>query len=282
MAPLEDLAVLTLAVNLPGPVAASRLREFGARVMKVEPPDGDPLARVRPDWYAALHEGQQVERLDLKADAGRERIYELLGQSDLFLTSLRPAALARLGLSWTELHARYSQLAQVAIVGEPSPNENRPGHDLTYQARWGLIAPPQLPRTLIADLAGAQEAVTAAIALLLRRERGLGVAYEEVSLAEAARRFAEPLQQGMTVPGGRLGGGFPGYNVYQCKQGWVAVAALEPHFWQRLQSELQVSDATQASLEDAFCTRTAAEWEQWAARRDLPVAAVCDVARQDT
>ena len=70
-----------------------------------------------------------------------------------------------------------------------------------------------------ADIAGAQEVVTTALTLLLARERGNPSGYAEVSLADAAEPFAEPLRQGLTTPGGPLGGGLPGYNLYETKDG---------------------------------------------------------------
>lgn len=274
MKPLESLCVLTLAVNLPGPLAAARLRQFGAAVVKVEPPDGDPLEGVSPDWYRALHDGQQVVRLDLKDAAGRARLGPLLDRADLLITATRPAALARLGLAWEDLHPRHPRLCRVAIVGHPAPHEDLPGHDLTYQARAGLVTPPHLPRTCLADLAGAQEVVSAALGLLLARERGRGVGEVRVSLAEAADRFAEPLRQGLTAPGGVLGGGFPGYRLYRAREGWVALAALEPRFRQRLAEGLGLSELDPNQLQEVLSGRTALEWEAWGARRDVPLVAV--------
>ena len=58
--PLRGTQVLTLAVNVPGPAATARLCKLGATVIKVEPPEGDPLAQANPDWYEALVSGQQV------------------------------------------------------------------------------------------------------------------------------------------------------------------------------------------------------------------------------
>lgn len=268
------MQVLTLAVNVPGPVAAARLRGLGATVVKVEPPERDPLARANRDWYEALVAGQKVIRLNLKETEDRARLDELLGESDLLLTATRPAALARLGLGWPELHARYPRLSQTAIVGYPAPEDNVPGHDLTYLAGLGLLTPPELPRTLLADLAGAERAVSASLALLLGRELGLGTGYVQVPLAEAAAFFAEPLRYGITAPGGELGGGLPGYNLYRAREGWISVAALEPHFWQRLLDELGLQTANREELASAFLSRTAEEWQSWAAERDLPIAAV--------
>lgn len=272
--PLRKMQVLTLAVNVPGPAAAARLRGLGATVVKVEPPGGDPLAQANPDWYEALASGQQVVRLNLKETDDLDRLDELLEASDLLLTATRPAALERLGLGWTELHARYPRLSQTAIVGYPAPKDDVPGHDLTYLAGFGLLDPPDMPRTLLADLAGAERAVSASLALLLGRELGWGAGYAQVPLAEAAEFFAEPLRYGITAPGGELGGGLPNYNLYRTREGWLAVAALEPHFWQKLLDELDLETVNREDLENIFLTRTAEDWETWASERDLPLAAV--------
>jgi alpha-methylacyl-CoA racemase len=248
--------VVSLAINVPGPVAAGRLRELGAHVTKVEPPEGDPLAQSAPEWYRELA-GADIVHLDLKGN-GRERFDELLGEADLLLTAQRPSALARLGLAWRELHERFPRLSQVAIVGER--DSERPGHDLTYLARRGVVSPPQLPRTLAADLLGAELAVTAAVGALLSREP----TYVEVALADAAELLAQPLRHGLTRPGGILGGGFPGYGFYETSDGWIAVAALEPRFWERL-------DELGENLGTVFRTRTSEEWEAWASERDVPL-----------
>jgi alpha-methylacyl-CoA racemase len=271
---LSGLKIVSLAINLPGPFAAGRLRDLGAIVTKVEPPDGDPLARGCADWYRALHESVTVVRLDLKVSADRERLNPLLADADLLLTSSRPAALERLGLSWKELHSQFPRLCQVAIIGHAPPDENQPGHDLTYQATLGLVAPPDMPRALIADLGGAEEAVSMAVSLLLSRERHGTAEFAQVSLAEAAARFALPHQHGLTRTAGLLGGGWPGYNLYRSMDGWVAVAALEPHFAERLKVELAIETFSNEALAAAFARRTAAEWEAWGTKHDLPIVAV--------
>jgi alpha-methylacyl-CoA racemase len=274
--PLQHIRVVTLAVNLPGPLAVADLRELGATVVKIEPPDGDPLAQIRPDWYCALHEGCEILCLNLKGSQDRARLEEELRHADLLVTATRPAALHRLGLAWADLHPRYPRLCQVAIVGYPRPHEEIAGHDLTYQAHFGLLEPPRLPRTMIADLAGAQNVVRAALALLLARERGQGANYALVSLAQAAEHFAQPLRQGLTATGGILGGSLPGYNLYRTRDGWIALAALEPHFWRKLTMELALTAPDHAQLQAVFLTRTALEWEAWGRQVDLPLAAVRD------
>jgi alpha-methylacyl-CoA racemase len=274
---LDGFRVVTLAPNVPGPVAAARLRALGAEVVKVEPPAGDPLAHYSPAWYRELAAGQRVVALDLKEPGDRERLDALLAGADLLLTSMRPAALARLSLDRAALHPRYPRLCQVAILGHAPPDAGRAGHDLTYQAAAGLVAPPGLPRTLVADMAAAERTVSAALALLLARERGGEAGYAEVAAADVAEAHAAPLRHGLTAPGGLLGGAHHAYRLYEAADGWIAVAALEPHFLRRLEAELGVPGAGAPELERAFRARTASAWEAWAAERDLPIAAVARV-----
>lgn len=269
---LDGIRVINLSVNLPGPAAARRLARMGAVVVKVEPPGGDPMAAYHDGWYREMAAGQTVVTIDLKAADGRNRLLALLAEADLLITASRPAALERLELDWATLHRKLPRLCQVAIVGFPSPRENEAGHDLTYQASLGLLTPPHMPRTLLADMAGAEQTVSAALTLLLARERGLGGGYKEVALSEAAAAMAEPLRYGTTAPGALLGGGIPEYNIYRTSDGWVAVAALEPHFKKRLEEALRVR--TREEYGAAFLQRSSAEWQQWGQETDVPIVAV--------
>ncbi|HEY4597950.1 CoA transferase, partial [Corynebacterium sp.] len=218
---LRGVNVLSLAPNLPGPIAARRLAEMGANVTKIEGPSGDLMAQAAPKYYEWLCEGQQVVALNLKEEADRGQLKELLSTCDVLITSSRPAALARLGLAWEELHAAYPRLCQVAIVGHSGDDADLAGHDLTYQAHAGTLLPPAMPTVPVADLAGAELAVQAALALLLGRSAGEGATaaggggYHEVALADAAEAFALPAQFGLSAPGGLLGGALPGYRIYE-------------------------------------------------------------------
>jgi crotonobetainyl-CoA:carnitine CoA-transferase CaiB-like acyl-CoA transferase len=113
-----------------------------------------------------------------------------------------------------------------------------------------------------------------ALALLNRAARKGEAGCAWVSLHECARDLAEPLKAGLTSAGGLLGGGYPLYGFYRASDGWITVAALEPHFAERLLAELNLKKADRSELERIFCERSAAEWESWAAERDLPLAAV--------
>jgi crotonobetainyl-CoA:carnitine CoA-transferase CaiB-like acyl-CoA transferase len=266
--------VVTLAVNVPGPGACARLLALGAEVAKVEPPAGDPLAAYSRAWYDDLARGQRVVTLDLKSEDGRAALDGMLADADLLVTAQRPGALGRLGLGWAELHARHPRLCHVAIVGHAPPDEERAGHDLTYGAVAGLVAPPHPPRSLFVDLASAERAVSEALAMLTARARdGVG-RYALVALGTLADELAAPLRHGLTATGGLLGGGAAVYGLYRAKEGWVALAALEPVFVRRVAEEMGIDPHDRGALEAAFLARTAEEWEAWALERDIPVAAV--------
>src|SRR5437867_1286647 len=169
--PLAGIQLLTMALRVPGPVAAQRLRLLGARIVKIEPPAGDHLATQAPEWYRGLHESQEIVHLDLRNDADIAKLHGLLEESDLLLTSQRARVLERLGLAWPALHMRHPRICAVEITGHPAPRQNVPGHDITYLAEANLLDPPRMPRTLLAVLAGAERAVQAALPLIVERQR---------------------------------------------------------------------------------------------------------------
>lgn len=271
---LAGVRVVSLAGTLPGPVAARRLTAEGAHVVRIEGPAGDILRTVAPTLVDDLTAGQETLQLNLKDTADRARLHELLDGADLLITSSRPAALARLGITRSEVAQCWPRLGWVAIVGATGERADEAGHDLTYQAEAGLLGSgTELPRVLLADLAAAERVVTESVLALRHTElHGVG-SYAEVGLVEAAWDLAEPLRHGLTKPGGVLGGALPGYNVYPARSGRVAVAALEPHFLARLVELLDV-DGTHESLAAAFLARSASEWEAWGAEYDVPVVAV--------
>jgi len=266
--PLSGVRIVSLAQNVPGPLALSRLVAEGATAVKIEPPAGDPMRGFSEPWYLEMHRRVMVARIDLKLPAGRKRLTALLAQADLLLTSQRPGALARLGITARRLIRHHPALRWLNIVGDIAEPE-RPGHDLTYQAQAGLIG-HELPRTLLADVMGAERAVSAAL-LLLRRTPPCSAA---VGLKDAVVTAALPRTFGLTRPHGVLGGALAAYGVYETRDGWIAIAALEPHFRSRLYEALDLSDGD--DLTPVMRTRTARQWERWAARRDLPFARVVD------
>lgn len=266
--PLQGLRIVSLAQNLPGPLALSRLVAAGAAALKIEPPAGDGFRQLAPRWYQHLHRGVRVQTLDLKSDVGRLSLSAVLATADLLLTSHRPASLARLGIDRRRLARQHPHLRWLNIVGDTGAPDH-PGHDLTYQASAGMIG-DGMPRTFVADLLGAGDAVAAAL-LLLRQP---APAAATVGLREALEAARWPVVEALTAPGAVLGGGLPTYRLYDTRRGRVAIAALEPHFRARLYGALQLSDGD--DLTEAMQQRTAAQWVRWATALDIPLVAVDD------
>ena len=284
---LHGTRILSLALNLPGPAALMRCRQMGAACVKLEPPSGDPMAFYNPAAYQQLHEGVKVVEADLKSEEGQNLLHRALEKADVLLTSFRPSALEQLGLAWSKLHPAYPTLSQVAIVGAPGAGAQNPGHDLTYLAENGLVTGLELPATLYADMSGslmASEAVLQAALLQQERYAGTGTAhtgvYIEVALSDAAQYIALPREWGLTQPNGSVGGAHAGYGIYHCKDGRVAVAALEPHFAAALcaaagapapGARTMFMPVTHEAVRAFFAGQTREQLDRLARERDLPL-----------
>lgn len=261
---LKGVRVLSLSLNLPGPAALMRCRAMGATCVKLEPPNGDPMGLYNPNAYEQLHLGVRVAKADLKTELGQRALYRELVKTNVLLTSFRPSALKKLGLNWKDLHKQYPKLSMVAIVGAPGARAEEPGHDLTYMAENDLISGLDLPASLYADMGGSLMATEAVLqAVLTQRSKNQGV-YLEVALSEAASYIGLPRTWGLTKPGAAVGGGHAGYRVYPCKDGRVAVAALEPHFAASL---CALAGVKVESMKTLFSPQTHEAIAAWIARR---------------
>ncbi|TGD31022.1 carnitine dehydratase [Brevibacterium sp. S22] len=272
--------MISLAGNLPGPLAAARLAALGAHVIKVEPPSGDALEAGVPAYYVELTAGQEILTLDLKDPDEFGRLRELAAEADILLTAMRPKAAAALGLP--DLVDEHG-LVHVEIVGFAGDRADVPGHDLTYQAAHATLVPGHMPTVPVADVLGGEHAALEALAGLHQRDvrRGAGSTVggtdsgivRRVVLDEAAAWAAGPARHGLSSPGGHLGGGTPFYRTYATRDGHVAVACLEPHFAKALAANLGADHDT---LERAFAAEPTARWQAFAVEHDLPIEAIVD------
>ncbi len=244
-----------------------RLAEAGAHVIKVEPPAGDPMRHLAAAWYRRMHRDVTVHRLDLKSEAGRSRLDGWLSRAQVLITSQRPSALARLALTPKQLTRRHPHLRGVHIVGSTAAPETA-GHDLTYQAETGLLADGRMPASLLADLFGAERVVSTVLLALLAPAPD----HRHVGLRDSLDTAILPPAHGLTASGGPLGGGNPMYAIYEARHGYVALAALEPHFAARVITLAGSADSR--ILTRLFRTRTARYWEAWARRHDVPLVAI--------
>lgn len=287
--PLKGVRIVSLALNLPGPAALMRCHQMGATCVKLEPPphptapkgtSGDPMGLYNRKAYDTLHQGMRIAQVDLKSEKGQKALHRELAKADVLLTSFRPSALHKLGLEWKSLQKLYPMLSLVAIFGAPGARAEEPGHDLTYLAENALVNGLDLPPTLYADMGGSLMASEAVLkARLLQLQKGKGVRLD-IALSDAAAYLALPRTWGLTTPGAAVGGGHAGYRVYPCKDGRVAVAALEPHFAKALADAvgLQTSNImamfapeTHVAVADFLLTQTREQLDRLAADKDIPL-----------
>ena len=287
--PLKGVRILSLALNLPGPAALMRCQQMGASCVKLEPPahasapkgtSGDPMGLYNRTAYETLHQGMRIAQADLKTEKGQKVLHRELARADVLLTSFRPSALNKLGLEWKSLQKLYPTLSLVAIFGAPGGRAEEPGHDLTYLAENNLVGGLELPLTLYADMGGSLMASEAVLkARLLQLQKGKGVRLD-IALSDAAAYLALPRTWGLTAPGAAVGGGHAGYRVYPCKDGRVAVAALEPHFAAALADVVGLKAShimamfapeTHAAIAAFLLTQTRKQLDTLAVEKDIPL-----------
>ncbi len=193
--PLEGILVVELATGVLGPLAGAYLRDMGADVVKVEPPEGDLTRFVRgknngtppetpgPLWLMG-NRGKRSIALDAHGPMGEAVLARLVDRADVLLTNFRPEALAELGLDEKALRSRNPRLVYASGTGwgAEGPDADRMMVDGAAQARGGLSSatgdangPPSLVGALVADTAGAMQLALGTMTALLARERhGLG------------------------------------------------------------------------------------------------------------
>jgi crotonobetainyl-CoA:carnitine CoA-transferase CaiB-like acyl-CoA transferase len=168
----------------------------------------------------------------------------------------------------------------VAVVGAPGLRAEEPGHDLTYLAENDLVTGLDLPASLYADMGGSLMVSEAVLQTRLQQlQKGKSVRME-VALSEAAGYLGLPRAWGLTTPGAVVGGGHAGYRVYACKDGRVAVAALETHFACALAEAAGLADPRNRSMfkkesHDAigafFADKTRKQLDALAGAKDIPL-----------
>jgi alpha-methylacyl-CoA racemase len=225
--PLEGALVVDLTRYLPGPFASRELLQLGARVVRIEPPGGDPMRETAPAWHEALNSGKESITCDLKKESERART--LCADADVVIEGFRPGVAERLGVGPADLPDTvvYCSITGFGVGGR---HEQRAAHDLNYQGWAGLLADttPAVPAVQLADLAaGSLTAVNRILAALLEREKTGRGARLVVSMTHASHRFAAHRLGGEPVPK-LLTGGLACYGIYPTADGrYLTVAALE-------------------------------------------------------
>jgi len=192
--PLEGITVVALEQVIAGPFCTRQLAELGARVIKIERPDGGDAARGYDravkglsSHFVWVNRSKESLALDLKHPAARAILERLVARADVFVQNLAPGAAERLGLGAEELRAKYPRLIWCGIsgYGPEGPYAAKKAYDLLVQCEAGLLSvtgteeAPSKAGIPVADIAAGMYALTSILAALLRRERdGAGATIE--------------------------------------------------------------------------------------------------------
>lgn len=244
---LAGLKVLEMGQLIAGPFAAKTLADFGADVIKVEPPNsGDPLRKWRmlkdgtSIWWQVQSRNKRSIALDLRTPEGQELVRQLAQDADVLIENFRPGALEAWGLSPDDLIARNPKLIVLRIsgYGQTGPYRNRPGFGVIGEAMGGLrhltAEPGRVPVRVGVSIGDTLSALHGVIGILLalqhRHATGRGQVID-VALYEAVFNCMESLLPEYSAFGavrGPAGSALPGIaptNAYQCKDGAYALIA---------------------------------------------------------
>jgi crotonobetainyl-CoA:carnitine CoA-transferase CaiB-like acyl-CoA transferase len=246
--PLGHFKILDLSRILAGPFATQLLADFGAEVLKIEPPAGDPTRGWGPPfelgetgesaYFRCANRGKRSLRLDLREQAGLAGLEELMVEADVLVENFQPDKAEDLGLTWERLHDRHPKMIVASIRGFASDvaAARRPGYDFILQAASGWMSitgepegRPMKVGVALVDVLAALFAANGIQAALLHRERTgealhVEVPLMEVALAGLVNVGADALMTGKTPQ--RLGNAHPQivpYQTFPCSDGEVAV-----------------------------------------------------------
>lgn len=252
--PLSGITVVEMGTYVAVPSAARLLAEYGARVIKVEPLDGDPwrpggaghqvtIGDFNAPLYTNQNSGKQFIALNTRSQAGQEALMRLLGQADVFVTNVRMKSLKKMGADYESIKDKFPRLIYYHFsgFGPDGPDAPRPGFDLAaFWARTGGLVDwvtegdfPFRPSNGFGDLAsGALVTNGILMALLGRQNTGKGT-YVHSSLMSSSiwyhgnAMIAAQDPYNKKFPEDPLRPGNPFFHCYRCKDGeWVVFAVL--------------------------------------------------------
>lgn len=280
--PLTGVKILDFTQNLPGPYATFMLASWGADVIKVEPPKGDPGRFMKP-FFEMVNRGKRSVVLDLRDEASRPALEALVKWADVLVEGFRPGVMGRLGCDAAAARALNPRLVYCSIsaFGQEGPLRDHPGHDLNLQSLAGVChmerddrGEPRYSMLPIADLSSSLLAVSSITAALMARERTGEGATLDVAMADGVLSWANLWGLGVDLAGSaqkQLGESpavtaltrplldfldraklyaMPHYGVFRCRDGaHLSVGIVdEGHFWKAMCKELDLAPLSRLPL----------------------------------
>ena len=283
---LEDITIIELATGVAGPFATKLLADWGAHVVKVEPPGGDPVRRMGPfpddlphpersAWFHYLNTGKKGATIDISTASGKGLLRQLLGDADVLVEDFPSHRAGALGLDYETLGVEYPRLivASVTPFGRTGPYQNLKGDEIVYQAMGGFmflngrseLPPIMVPWEQAQLLAGRALAVSIMAAVFFQREYSEG---QHIDLSVYEAMAAEPpfhlLWYGYTGAIENRGRGFHRWvvdgDVRECSDGWIVLTADGGNPWEMF----AVFFDEPALIDDRFASRDArvAHWKE--------------------
>lgn len=250
---LSRIRVIDLSQVAAGPYLSSLLGDLGADVIKVEPPEGEAFRFIDNDfgpgessYFFGINRSKRAVTLDLKDPAGALALRKLVATADVFIVSMRPATLPRLGIDYDTLRALNPRLiyCEISGFGSSGPRADEPGMDILAQAVGGLMGitgepgrPPVKVGAPVADFATSFVGGFAICAALHARERdGVGQHISlnllDCTVALLANYGTSYFKTGRPIR--PVGGGHPQlvpYQVFAAADGHIVVGCLNDRFW---------------------------------------------------
>lgn len=240
-APFAGLKVVDLSQGVAGPYAGMLLAQYGADVIKVEPPEGD-WARALDKRYGdltafaiAANLGKRAIVLDLKTDEDRGILRRLVATADVFLESFRPGVAARLGFGYPDVEAINPRVIYLSVsgFGQTGPDAERPAVDTVFQAFTGLMSVnrggdgvPHRVGVIVMDMATALASFQAvAVALYARRDEPRG-RYIESSLLRGGSTIQAVSMIQHHLEGGKPQPGLTPSGTFKARDGWLNLTIL--------------------------------------------------------
>ena len=250
MSGIEGIKVVDLSHALAGPFCTMLLADLGAEVTKIEHPHGDHFrAAIDGGYNAAVNRNKRGICLDLKQDAAKEVVRQLIKRGDVVIESFTPGTVDRLGLGYEEAKKINPRIIYCSIsgFGQTGPYRDLPGYDVIAQAMAGIMMctgqpdgpPVRIGPSLIDIGAGMYTVIGIMQALMDREQTGVGQRIE-VSLLETALSWMSPFIARYSMNGHlpeRLGSAlaaFSPYQVYKAKDKYVFIGASNERFWKAL------------------------------------------------
>ena len=263
--PLAGVKVLELGTLIAGPFCGKTLADFGAEVIKVEPPgDGDPLRRWRRMrngvslWWHVQSRNKKSVTLDLRRPEGQAIVRRLARECDIVIENFRPGALERWNLGWEALSRENPKLILVRIsgYGQTGPYRERPGFAAIGEAMGGMRyitgfpdRPPVRPNLSVGDTLASLHGVIGALLALHHVQKGNKGQVIDVALYESVFNVTESLLPEYDAQGAireRSGSTLPGIapsNLYPCRDGaYVLIAGNADALFKRLMSTIGRAD----------------------------------------